>query len=85
MDENLRSEVARLKEHLNRVHQVCELHRKLGEDIAYENRELRRKIDTISKLMTIFSRHFDLLDVVNAKEKEECRHALDIVIRSLEK
>lgn len=45
MGDDFRVEVARLKEQLHRVRQVCELHRRLGEDTSFEIRELRRKIE----------------------------------------
>jgi hypothetical protein len=54
MGEDPRLENARLKEQLYKVRQVCELHRKLGEDTAFENRELVRRGEEAKKRLLMF-------------------------------
>lgn len=61
MAEDPRLENARLKAYIHRLQQVCELHRRMGEDNAYEIRELTRTVIELKKRFGVHARHFDLL------------------------
>lgn len=58
MGEDLRDENARLREQLRRIRQVCELHRKMGEDTAFEIREVRRKMELLKERVEQALLHF---------------------------
>jgi len=54
-------ELARVKEHLRRVRQAVEVHRKLGEDTAFDLRELKRDVEKVKKKLPAMMESFDHL------------------------
>lgn len=61
MGEDLREENARLREQLHRIRQVCELHRKMGEDTAFEIREVKRNLEMLKDRVEQALLHFGVL------------------------
>lgn len=83
MGEDPRQESARLREQLHRVHQVCELHRKLGEDTAFENRELKRKGEEAIEKLLVFSRLYRRLRL--EASSDDTLELADTALRNLER
>jgi len=84
-----RQEIARLREHLHRVQQVCELHRKLGEDTAFEVRETRRKAEQVQTCLTQFLQqytHFaDLVEIDGTSQMKQSLEQCDAMLKRLSK
>lgn len=78
MKEDPRIELARVKEQLRRIRQVTDVHRKLGEDNAFELRELRRKIVRVKASLIQFSLHYrHLSELALATETEEAKQLVE--------
>jgi hypothetical protein len=71
MGEDLREENARLREQLHRIRQVCELHRKMGEDTAFEIREVKRNLELLKDKVEQTLLHFGALSTQIALEGTE--------------
>lgn len=79
MGEDPRLEIARLKEHLNRVQRVCELHRQLGEDTEFEIRELRRKVEAAKSQFVQAANHYSrLVALIEKSGTEEMRNSVEL-------
>jgi hypothetical protein len=76
---DLREENARLKEQLQRVQQVCALHRKMGEDTEFEVRELKRRAALTKSEFIQFLQHYEALTTsVATAGSEEMRGLLEL-------
>ncbi len=84
--EDPREEIARLKEHLHRVQEVCNLHRKLGEDTEFEIRELKRRSAEARVKLEILQHHFRQIKVTdeNRLTIDSCTWALEGLAKLIE-
>lgn len=74
MSKDLSIELARLKTQMQYVQKVSDLHRKLGEDTAFENRELHRGIEkTKERAREIYNTLMSLAAQIPAEETELVR------------
>lgn len=74
MKEDPRVELSRVKEHLRRVRQAVEMHRKLGEDTAFELRELRREVEKVkSKIPALMESFVHLSEQVRLEGSERLK------------
>lgn len=89
MHEDTRLEIARLKDHLHRVKQVSELQRKMAEDAEFENRELKRKVESTKTLFIQFLQQYQSLTTQVATagdlEMRELMELCDAALKSVEK